>query len=256
MKGHYHNDSGGTQNQGNSLGDRSCIRQSKLFRQYESGNDMKCLLGTANLQWKTNMTEGVYKGKQTYDSENSAMQSGFSNVYLKDVKYSNKSISSSVPISGNYAYKFSDYNSEVSGSPTTRTKSNRMVNSGKYSLDNNYSPIKETIAREVLQGTIGGAALYNNNYPSIRDNSISELKYNQPYTSSDDGNGNITTHLNVLIRNPSITATKRKHDPEVHCSYVESNFKNIIENTKVAKDMYTRHARTNGSYDIITGLMK
>ena len=30
-KGHYHDMSAGTQNQGNKLGDRSCIRQSRLF---------------------------------------------------------------------------------------------------------------------------------------------------------------------------------------------------------------------------------
>ena len=41
---HYHQQ-GGTQNQGNVLGSRSCVRQSKLFRQYESGNSMKGLLG-------------------------------------------------------------------------------------------------------------------------------------------------------------------------------------------------------------------
>ena len=32
MSGHKHNSSAMTQNQGNTLGDRSCVRQSKLYR--------------------------------------------------------------------------------------------------------------------------------------------------------------------------------------------------------------------------------
>ena len=54
-KGHYHDMSVGSQNQGNKLGDRSCIRQSRLYREYESGNN---LLGTSNLKWNPNKKEG------------------------------------------------------------------------------------------------------------------------------------------------------------------------------------------------------
>ena len=57
-KGHYHDMSAGTQNQGNKLGDRSCIRQSRLYREYESGNNVKDLLGTSNLKWNPNKKEG------------------------------------------------------------------------------------------------------------------------------------------------------------------------------------------------------
>ena len=57
-KGHYHDMSAGTQNQGNKLGDRSCIRQSRLYREYESGNNVKDLLGTGNLKWNPNKKEG------------------------------------------------------------------------------------------------------------------------------------------------------------------------------------------------------
>ena len=35
MSGHYHDTSYKSANQGNTLGVRSCVRQSKLFRQYE-----------------------------------------------------------------------------------------------------------------------------------------------------------------------------------------------------------------------------
>jgi hypothetical protein len=59
-----------SQNIGNTLGDRSCVRQSKYFRQYESGNSMKGLLGNSNLGWNTQEKEGVFKGQKVYDFDN------------------------------------------------------------------------------------------------------------------------------------------------------------------------------------------
>lgn len=67
MRGHTHSLSAETQNQGNVLGDRSSVRQSKFFRQYESGNTMKGLLGSSNLAWNVNEKEGAYKGQAVYD---------------------------------------------------------------------------------------------------------------------------------------------------------------------------------------------
>lgn len=65
-KGHYCLN-GGTQNQGNILGDRSCVRQSKLYRQYESGNSMKAIFGHDHLAWDTEKKEGAYAGQSLYD---------------------------------------------------------------------------------------------------------------------------------------------------------------------------------------------
>jgi hypothetical protein len=70
MRGHAHDSTAGTQNQGNTLGDRSCVRQSKLYRIRESGNDMKSLLGASNLAWKTDVKEGAYMGQRVYDHDN------------------------------------------------------------------------------------------------------------------------------------------------------------------------------------------
>lgn len=56
-----------TQNQGNVLGDRPCVRQSKLFRQHDAGNAMKDLMGQSHLSWKTNVQEGAYAGMRVYD---------------------------------------------------------------------------------------------------------------------------------------------------------------------------------------------
>ena len=67
MSGHRHNSNAGTQNQGNSIGDRACVRQSKLYRTHESGNDVKCILGTSNLCWKPDEQEGAYKGHKVFD---------------------------------------------------------------------------------------------------------------------------------------------------------------------------------------------
>lgn len=67
MSGHHHNSNAGTQNQGNSLGDRACVRQSKLYRTHESGNDVKSILGTDHLRWDTEHQEGAYKGQKVFD---------------------------------------------------------------------------------------------------------------------------------------------------------------------------------------------
>ncbi len=67
MSGHRHDPSAGSQNLGNSLGARSCVRQSKLYRQYESGNSMKSLLGTPHLSWNQDKKEGAYQNQPVYD---------------------------------------------------------------------------------------------------------------------------------------------------------------------------------------------
>jgi len=67
MPGHSHDNTHASANTGNILGDRSSVRQSKLYRQYESGNDVKGILGTENLQWRTDKKEGVYEGHTVYD---------------------------------------------------------------------------------------------------------------------------------------------------------------------------------------------
>ena len=63
MAGHYHhNDAGLTQNQGNHVGDRPCVRQSRTYRQHNGGNTMKDIMGQGNLNWDTNNMQGAYAG--------------------------------------------------------------------------------------------------------------------------------------------------------------------------------------------------
>ncbi len=69
MSGHRHDSGVASQNLGNTLGSRSCVRQSKLYRQYESGNDVKAILGTSHLCWRTDQKEGAYKGQKVYDHD-------------------------------------------------------------------------------------------------------------------------------------------------------------------------------------------
>ena len=58
---------GMTQNQGNVLGDRPAVRQSRLFREHDSGNAMKDLMGSGETKWKTDQQEGAYAGRALYD---------------------------------------------------------------------------------------------------------------------------------------------------------------------------------------------
>jgi len=58
----------GGQNTGNMIGTRSSVRQSKLFRERESGNEMKGLLGNSDLNWDTNKKQGAYSGA-VYDHQ-------------------------------------------------------------------------------------------------------------------------------------------------------------------------------------------
>jgi hypothetical protein len=54
---------------GNTLGDRSSVRQSRYFRQYESGNAVKGLLGTPHLQWDETKKQGAYEGHTVYEGD-------------------------------------------------------------------------------------------------------------------------------------------------------------------------------------------
>ena len=65
----YHDASSGSIERGNALGDRSSVRQSRLFRQYESGNNVKSILGTDNLRWDVDQKEGVFAGHSVYDDK-------------------------------------------------------------------------------------------------------------------------------------------------------------------------------------------
>lgn len=62
-RGAFHDVRSGSQNVGNHIGTKSTVRQSKLFRMYESGNATKAILGQQNLQWNVNEKEGAYNGR-------------------------------------------------------------------------------------------------------------------------------------------------------------------------------------------------
>ena len=54
------------------LGDRPCVRQSKLYRELCGGNDMKGILGQDNLKWDTTQTQGAYQGGRAFDHNDGA----------------------------------------------------------------------------------------------------------------------------------------------------------------------------------------
>jgi hypothetical protein len=67
--GHRHDPLAGSQNLGNSLGSRPCVRQSRLYRKHESGNAMKGVLGSGDdLAWDEQVCQGAYQGSQVYDA--------------------------------------------------------------------------------------------------------------------------------------------------------------------------------------------
>ena len=72
---HHHDGRFGSQNLGNAIGTKSCVRQSRHFREYESGNSMKGLLGTPNLAWDVHKKQGAYSGPVFDASADSAPRS-------------------------------------------------------------------------------------------------------------------------------------------------------------------------------------
>jgi len=66
---HTHDSMSGSQNVGNKLGSKPCVRQSRLYRRNESGNAMKALLGSGeDLQWNEMKCEGAYANTGVYDA--------------------------------------------------------------------------------------------------------------------------------------------------------------------------------------------
>ena len=50
------------------LGDRPCVRQSKLYREHDGGNAMKEIMGNDGLKWDTGRQEGAYYGMAVHDA--------------------------------------------------------------------------------------------------------------------------------------------------------------------------------------------
>ena len=63
---------GGSIENGNRLGQRPVVRQSKFYREGNAGNAMKGLLGQDSLAWDTEKNEGVFAGQALYDGRSQA----------------------------------------------------------------------------------------------------------------------------------------------------------------------------------------
>jgi hypothetical protein len=63
---------GDSQNVGNELSDRPCVRQTRLYRQHESGNAIKELMGQGQLLWDVDHCQGVWDGRPTTRPADSA----------------------------------------------------------------------------------------------------------------------------------------------------------------------------------------
>jgi len=59
----------------NKLVSRPVVRQSKLYREKESGNAMKGIFGQENLQWNTEQQQGVFAGQGVFDAASQSVTS-------------------------------------------------------------------------------------------------------------------------------------------------------------------------------------
>merc|ERR1711871_631593 len=68
----------GSIERGNSLGSSKTVtRQSRLYRQNESGNQLKALWGQEHLCWDVNKKQGVFEGHGVHDERTNADTVGF-----------------------------------------------------------------------------------------------------------------------------------------------------------------------------------
>ena len=61
---------------GNKVGDRPVVRQSKIYRTNESGNNMKSIFGQDHLAWDVDKQQGVFDGQGVFDAANDAFSGG------------------------------------------------------------------------------------------------------------------------------------------------------------------------------------
>ena len=170
MSGHHHNSNAGTQNQGNSLGDRACVRQSKLYRTHESGNDVKSILGTDHLRWDTDRQEGAYRGQKVFDHNKP-------NTVTNELRERNDSRENlrerANDMKGNINYNYAnDWSTE----------------SGSYKNDSSRGRQQPASSRDSYRGESEGALVRPSKYPS---NSYSnDNDYQQQYPAARSGRVN------------------------------------------------------------------
>lgn len=148
------NDPGLTQNQGNVLGDRPCVRQSKLYREQVGGNDMKALLGQEHLQWDTTQTQGCYSGGSVYDHNTS------NHIAVKKEAGQNE---------GRYNQRGSNQNNNSQFQTSSGAYGNPNANVNNYGKNNNNHNINNNNNnnRQTTSGAYGNA---NNNNDNLGNN--------------------------------------------------------------------------------------
>lgn len=200
MSGHHHNSNAGTQNQGNSLGDRACVRQSKLYRTHESGNDIKSIMGTDHLRWDTEHQEGAYRGQKVFDHNkpntvtNELRDRNDSRENLRDRANNMKN---------NINYNYSnDWSTESGGSykndsgrgrgqPASMRdeydNSGALVRPSKYPSDRNYQQQNYSSSNGRTYGlTSGGSSMGGQSLSQYQSESAS---YQQPAPRQSHGRG-------------------------------------------------------------------
>jgi hypothetical protein len=163
MSGHRHNPAAATQNQGNALGDRACVRMSKLYRQHEGGNNMKALMGSAHLAWDADRQQGAYEGKPVYDhlrDNGTGMGMGYRGEAYQRHQHSLQD-----------AYSKSSYETTSSG-----YGNKQMQNTGYRGYDENYSIDAKPPRRRVQQqGSVADSLCHDHDMAPPRSNGYAQM---------------------------------------------------------------------------------
>jgi hypothetical protein len=93
---------------GNKLGERPVVRQSKIYRTNESGNAMKSIFGQDHLAWDTDKQQGVFEGQAVFGGDalmpEQDLQTG--SFTGEEVEYPNPGCSASCDSCGEVVTRF------------------------------------------------------------------------------------------------------------------------------------------------------
>jgi len=189
MRGHAHDPTAGTQNQGNTLGARACVRQSKLYRTHESGNAVKSILGQSNLCWRTDVKEGAYHGHDVFDHEKDygsynhpSAKQGYGNDQHDD-RFSRLRPSNNNNNSNNFTSKQQQmrareetFDPYASSNPYSKSGSRNQPTSRYMSQEEDEDARYETTASTSYTGRVSAGMGMGNQYSSSNNAYANDVK--------------------------------------------------------------------------------
>lgn len=197
MPGHSHDSTAGTQNQGNSLGDRSSVRQSRLYRVHESGNDVKAILGSSNLCWNPDIKEGAYYGQKVYNHMTADHASTVAPNQLRHENYRDYDSGGSGYVPSNYKvpqYRNEDEQEGRYGGGYERTDDYGTNDGGRRASFDKYANERDEESRYAIKNftrsNVEEKATYrrNNIFPDASESYEEVVRGKKTYASKYDHN--------------------------------------------------------------------